>query len=139
MELTAEPADEAAEGNGDAKYSAGLQTLSRDLMLVIFSFPLKSEFAELRPMVLVFTSGSTGYSKIVEQMEPGILNNVDALIERHGLGPGSSIATPLPLFHVNALEFAFFLHFVFRRKAGSVGAVVFPMVFTACKPKESAY
>jgi long-chain acyl-CoA synthetase len=60
-----------------------------------------------QPMVLIFTSGSTGYSKIVEQTEAGILSNADDLIERHALGPGRKIATPLPIFHVNALEFSF--------------------------------
>jgi long-chain acyl-CoA synthetase len=66
------------------------------------------DFPKDRPMVLIFTSGSTGYSKIVEQTENGILTNVDALIERHGLNPASCIGTPLPVFHVNALEFSFF-------------------------------
>lgn len=61
-----------------------------------------------RPFIYIFTSGSTGYSKIVEQTETGILSNVDALIELHGLEKQKTIATPLPIFHVNALEFSFF-------------------------------
>ena len=60
------------------------------------------------PFIYIFTSGSTGYSKIVEQTETGILSNVDALIELHGLLQKKTIATPLPIFHVNALEFSFF-------------------------------
>lgn len=64
-------------------------------------------FLPEQPMVLIFTSGSTGASKVVEQMESGILSNVDALISRHGLQEPACVATPLPLFHVNALEFAF--------------------------------
>lgn len=60
-----------------------------------------------RPMVFIYTSGSTGYSKIVEQMEDSIIRNVDALIERHRMSEGRRIATPLPVFHVNALEFSF--------------------------------
>lgn len=59
------------------------------------------------PMVLIFTSGSTGVSKIVEQDELAILSNVDAMIERHQLQRPTVIATPLPIFHVNALEFSF--------------------------------
>lgn len=64
-------------------------------------------FLPAQPMTIVFTSGSTGYSKAVEQMESGILSNVDALITRHGLEKPACIGTPLPLFHVNALEFSF--------------------------------
>lgn len=59
------------------------------------------------PMVLTFTSGSTGTSKIVQQEESAILSNVDALMERHRLHRPTVIATPLPIFHVNALEFSF--------------------------------
>lgn len=58
-------------------------------------------------LVLIFTSGTTGYSKIVQQTEQGILSNVDALIECHDLRERKVIATPLPVFHVNSLEFAF--------------------------------
>lgn len=61
------------------------------------------------PMILIFTSGSTGYSKIVMQPEMAVLSNVDALIELHGFDQARKvIATPLPVFHVNALEFSFF-------------------------------
>ncbi|MGE5084817.1 MAG: class I adenylate-forming enzyme family protein [Bacillota bacterium] len=57
--------------------------------------------------ILIFTSGTTGYSKIVQQSEVGILLNSDALIELHGLSERKVIATPLPIYHVNALEFSF--------------------------------
>lgn len=60
------------------------------------------------PMILMFTSGSTGYSKIVQQPESAILSNIDALIELHSLDQIKIVGTPLPIFHVNALEFAFF-------------------------------
>jgi len=66
------------------------------------------DFPADRPFILIFTSGSTGYSKIVEQSEIGVLTNVDALIERHRLHAGACIGTPLPISHVNALEFSFF-------------------------------
>jgi acyl-CoA synthetase (AMP-forming)/AMP-acid ligase II len=68
------------------------------------------------PMILVFTSGSTGYSKIVEQMESNILSNVDALITRHKMQFDICIGTPLPLTHVNALEFSFFSTLLSGRK-----------------------
>ncbi|CAN5673981.1 acyl--CoA ligase [soil metagenome] len=62
----------------------------------------------------VFTSGTTGYSKVVCLSAPQILSNVDALIELHALGAtgvADVIATPLPLFHVNALFFSFLCSF----------------------------
>lgn len=60
--------------------------------------------------VLVFTSGSTGYSKIVQQTELGVLSNVEGLIRHHSLENSKfTLATPLPVFHVNALEFSFFV------------------------------
>ena len=61
-----------------------------------------------KPFILVFTSGSTGHSKIVEQTECGLLTNIEALNEHYQLGPGEVIATPLSTSHVNALEFSFF-------------------------------
>ncbi|MGE0763342.1 MAG: class I adenylate-forming enzyme family protein [Bdellovibrionales bacterium] len=60
-----------------------------------------------RPMTLIFTSGSTGYAKIVEQMEEQVLANAQALVQHHGLDDRTVIATPLPIFHVNALNFSF--------------------------------
>ncbi|MBK7891877.1 MAG: acyl--CoA ligase [Bdellovibrionales bacterium] len=60
------------------------------------------------PFILIFTSGTTGYSKIVQQTERGVLTNVDDLIRHHQLSPRDRICTPLPVFHVNALEFSFF-------------------------------
>lgn len=56
--------------------------------------------------IYIFTSGSTGQAKVVRQSEAMILCNVEALIRHHRLGPGVTVATPLPLFHVNALEFS---------------------------------
>ncbi|HEX7672814.1 MAG TPA: class I adenylate-forming enzyme family protein [Bdellovibrio sp.] len=59
--------------------------------------------------IYIFTSGSTGKSKVVEQLEKGLLSNVEALARHHqlSLDQQTVIATPLPLFHVNALEFSF--------------------------------
>ncbi len=59
----------------------------------------------------VFTSGSTGFSKVAQLTEKNILSNVDALISHHRLNFESVIATPLPLFHVNALFFSFLCSF----------------------------
>ncbi len=65
------------------------------------------QFSENRPAILVFTSGSTGYSKIVQQPEKAILANVESVIHHHDLTEPTTIGTPLPVFHVNALEFSF--------------------------------
>lgn len=60
------------------------------------------------PFLLIFTSGTTGHSKVVQQTEQGLLCNVDALIQHHKLeGQRKTIATALPISHVNALEFSF--------------------------------
>ena len=59
------------------------------------------------PMTLIFTSGTTGYSKIVPQDEISIMANVDCLIQRHSINSKTVICTPLPVFHVNALHFSF--------------------------------
>lgn len=84
------------------------------------------DFPSDRPFILIFTSGSTGYSKIVEQAELGVLTNVDALIERHRLHEGGCIGTPLPISHVNALEFSFFSCLFTGRTLVLWGQVVFP-------------
>ncbi|MCC6138960.1 MAG: acyl--CoA ligase [Bdellovibrionaceae bacterium] len=60
------------------------------------------------PFIFIFTSGSTGHSKIVPQSEKSVLTNVHDLIQLHQLAPGKKLATCLPVFHVNALEFSFF-------------------------------
>lgn len=64
---------------------------------------------ERKVFINVFTSGSTGTSKIVEQLETGVLSNIEGLARHHQLSLTTpvTIATPLPLFHVNALEFSF--------------------------------
>ena len=67
--------------------------------------------------IYIFTSGTTGESKIVRQTQAGALANLDALVEHHDLGGGGRvIATPLPVFHVNALHFSFFGSFFSRSK-----------------------
>lgn len=68
---------------------------------------LEASRNSVEPTVLVFTSGTTGRSKIVEQLEVGLMSNADALVERHALGSSDTIGTALPLTHVNALEFSF--------------------------------
>lgn len=59
------------------------------------------------PLALVFTSGSTGESKIVELDESAIVANVESLIQHHRIEGGSTIATSMPVYHVNALFFSF--------------------------------
>ncbi|MGZ3653477.1 MAG: class I adenylate-forming enzyme family protein [Bdellovibrionota bacterium] len=77
--------------------------------------PLDSDLIPQRSLqdvaVRVFTSGSTGYSKVVRLTEANILANVDALILHHGLSELSVIGTPMPLFHVNALGFSLLCSF----------------------------
>lgn len=64
--------------------------------------------SQKKSFINIFTSGSTGDSKIVEQTEAGVLTNVEGLLQHHLLNSSkTTIATPLPLFHVNALEFSF--------------------------------
>lgn len=65
-----------------------------------------------RILIQVFTSGSTGFSKVVPLKEKNILSNIEALIEHHSLGPGSAIATALPVYHVNCLFFSFLSSFL---------------------------
>ena len=64
-------------------------------------------FSFLNSMNLVFTSGTTGHSKIVPQDEISIMANVDCLLQRHSMTSATVICTPLPVFHVNALHFSF--------------------------------
>lgn len=70
-----------------------------------FSFSETEEVSEVKPMTYVFTSGSTGFSKIVPQTEDAWLQNTQALRDRLHFKRGIRVATPLPLFHVNALGF----------------------------------
>lgn len=58
--------------------------------------------------IYILTSGTTGKSKIVRQRFQGLLSNVTALIQLHQLSSQKKIMTPLPFYHVNALEFSFF-------------------------------
>lgn len=57
------------------------------------------------PFIMVFTSGSTGHSKVVQQSEYSVLVGCEGLIRHHQLKPGVVLGTPLPVFHVNALQF----------------------------------
>ncbi len=62
--------------------------------------------------IYVFTSGTTGNPKIVRQTEASTLANIEAMVRHHQLLDGDKIiATPLPIFHVNALHFSFFSTF----------------------------
>ncbi|MFA6237033.1 MAG: class I adenylate-forming enzyme family protein [Bacteriovorax sp.] len=61
-----------------------------------------------RDLIYIATSATTGEPKIVIQKEEALMANVNALIEHHRLFERKKIATPLPMFHVNALHFAFF-------------------------------
>jgi acyl-CoA synthetase (AMP-forming)/AMP-acid ligase II len=64
--------------------------------------------APAAPVLLrVLTSGSTGYSKVVEWGEAPLLANVEAVIRHHRLFERKTVLTPLPVHHVNCLTFAF--------------------------------
>lgn len=58
-------------------------------------------------MIQVFTSGTTGYNKIVCLSEKNIIVNIEALIRHHKLQKNDVICTALPVFHVNTLGFSF--------------------------------
>jgi acyl-CoA synthetase (AMP-forming)/AMP-acid ligase II len=57
-------------------------------------------------MNAVLTSGSTGFSKLVPQTRGQVFANAEALARRLQLRSGDRILTPLPLYHVNALNFS---------------------------------
>ncbi len=62
--------------------------------------------------IQVFTSGSTGYSKVVCLSYDNINSNIQAVVDHHHLGGQETIATSLPIFHVNCLFFSFLSSFV---------------------------
>lgn len=64
------------------------------------------------PFIMVFTSGSTGHSKVVQQSEYSVLVGCEGLIRHHQLKPGVVVGTPLPVFHVNALQFGLLTTFL---------------------------
>lgn len=82
---------------------------------------------------LIFTSGSTGYAKIVEQRENAILANAADLIAAHGLKPGVTLATPLPVFHVNALHFSFLTALLSGAKLVLLENFVVPQIWKAIR------
>ncbi len=94
-------------GFSDQAHILEIPEFSPDPILESKSTFSPTPFPKGRPAVRVFTSGTTGYSKIVEQTESGILANVEAVVEHHRLFAPTVIGTPLPVFHVNALEFSF--------------------------------
>ncbi len=59
-----------------------------------------------RWMNAVLTSGSTGFSKLVPQTRAQVFANAESLARRLELRAGDRLFTPLPLYHVNALNFA---------------------------------
>ena len=71
------------------------------------NLPNKKEDFE-RPFVYIFTSGTTGYSKIVQLPERAVLSNISSLIKSHELLTRKAVfATAMPIFHVNTLIFSF--------------------------------
>jgi acyl-CoA synthetase (AMP-forming)/AMP-acid ligase II len=66
---------------------------------------------ENEDFIYIPTSASTGVSKLVVQSEKALFSNIESLISHHELYKRKVIATPLPLFHVNALHFSFLSSF----------------------------
>jgi len=62
--------------------------------------------------IYIPTSSTTGVSKIVPLRKDSIINNALELVTHHEFNKDSIIGTPLPLYHVNALFFAFFSSFL---------------------------
>lgn len=58
-----------------------------------------------RPIVYVFTTGSTAASKVVVQSDYSVTLNALAVAHHHGLTQADTLACPLPISHVNGLEF----------------------------------
>jgi long-chain acyl-CoA synthetase len=57
---------------------------------------------------MVFTTGSTAASKVVTQAEYSIVLNALAVARHHGMTYSDVLACPLPISHVNGLEFGLF-------------------------------
>ncbi|MEV7327296.1 class I adenylate-forming enzyme family protein [Micromonospora sp. NPDC093244] len=61
-----------------------------------------------RPCVMVCTTGSTAASKVVIQAEYSIVINALAVARHHRMTHVDVVACPLPISHVNGLEFGLF-------------------------------
>jgi acyl-CoA synthetase (AMP-forming)/AMP-acid ligase II len=61
-----------------------------------------------RPAVMVCTTGSTAASKVVIQAEYSIVVNALAVARHHRMTHADIVACPLPISHVNGLEFGLF-------------------------------
>jgi acyl-CoA synthetase (AMP-forming)/AMP-acid ligase II len=59
-----------------------------------------------KPLLFIYSSGTTGEPKIAAISESAVLANIDALIQHHSIHQHTKILTPLPIFHVNALCFS---------------------------------
>ncbi len=69
------------------------------------------------PVLLVFTSGSTGHPKGVVLTQKALACNAAMSVEAHGLTPDDRVLNVLPLFHVGGLN-------ILPTPAFSVGATV---------------
>lgn len=77
----------------------------------------KRKVLENNPLLLVFTSGSTGMPKGVVLTQSALSCNAEMSVEAHRLEPGSRVLNVLPLFHVGGLN-------ILPTPAFSVGATV---------------
>jgi acyl-CoA synthetase (AMP-forming)/AMP-acid ligase II len=61
--------------------------------------------ASLRPAFIVYTTGSTAASRAVAQSNYSVVVDAVAVARHHAMRPGDVMACPLPISHVNGLEF----------------------------------
>ncbi|MFK7874593.1 MAG: class I adenylate-forming enzyme family protein [Paracoccaceae bacterium] len=75
------------------------------------------EAATSDPLMIVYTSGSTGAPKGVVLAQDAIIANAAMSVQAHGLTPGDTVLNVLPLFHVGGLN-------ILPTPAFSIGATV---------------
>lgn len=66
-----------------------------------------------RPAVMVCTTGSTAASKVVTQADYSVVLNALAVAGHHRMTDSDVLACPLPISHVNGLEFGLFATLLF--------------------------
>jgi long-chain acyl-CoA synthetase len=73
---------------------------SRGLNSIAMPAPAPADAA-----LIFFTSGTTGMPKAIVQSHHAVAQNAWALVEHHGIRPGTRLLCVLPVHHVNGLQF----------------------------------